>query len=63
MLQGLVQFVFQNFVLAFQFNEMRLNCHEKSPLLRGPQGDSASSSDVVTGSREETRSFLLAKRD
>ena len=25
-LQSVVQFVFQNFVFAFQFNEMRLNC-------------------------------------
>ena len=31
MLESIVQFVFQNFVFAFQFNEMRLNCHKKSP--------------------------------
>jgi hypothetical protein len=28
-----VQFAFQNPVFSFQFNEMRLNCHTKSPLL------------------------------
>src|SRR5450432_214958 len=33
MLEGIVQFVFQNFVFPFQFNEMRLNRHKKSPLL------------------------------
>jgi hypothetical protein len=32
MLESVVQFVFQNFVFAFQFNEMRLNCHKKPPL-------------------------------
>lgn len=34
---GIVQFAFQNPMFAFQFNEMRLNCHQKSPLSDGPQ--------------------------
>jgi hypothetical protein len=33
MLEGIVQFVFQNFVLTFQFNEMRLDRHMYPPLL------------------------------
>jgi hypothetical protein len=28
-----VQFVFENLVFTFQFNEMRLNCHSKPPRL------------------------------
>src|SRR5665213_2625268 len=28
-----MQFVFENLVFAFQFNEMRLNCHTKPPRL------------------------------
>src|SRR5258706_6462043 len=28
-----MQFVFQNLVFPFQFNEMRLNCHTKPPRL------------------------------
>ena len=32
MLESIVQFVFQNFVFAFQLNEMRLNRHKKPPL-------------------------------
>jgi hypothetical protein len=31
--EGFVQFVFENLVFAFQFNEMRLNCHTKPPRL------------------------------
>jgi hypothetical protein len=31
--QSFMQFVFKNFVFAFQFNEMRLNCHTKPPPL------------------------------
>jgi hypothetical protein len=30
--ESVVQFAFQNPVFPFQFNEMRLNCHTKSPL-------------------------------
>lgn len=41
MLESVVQFVFQNFVFAFQFNEMRLNCHKKSPLLVDLRSDKA----------------------
>ncbi len=33
MLQSIVQFVFQNFLFAFQFNEMRLDRHMYPPLL------------------------------
>jgi hypothetical protein len=28
-----VQFVFENLVFAFQFNEMRVYCHSKPPRL------------------------------
>jgi hypothetical protein len=28
-----MQFVFENLVFPFQFNEMRLNCHTKPPRL------------------------------
>jgi hypothetical protein len=31
--KSFVQFVFQNLVLAFKFNEMRQNCHSKPPRL------------------------------
>src|ERR1700719_2041768 len=31
--ESLVQFAFQNPMFAFQFNEMRLYCHAKSPRL------------------------------
>ena len=31
--ESLVQFAFQNPMFAFQFNEMRLYCHTKSPRL------------------------------
>jgi hypothetical protein len=31
--ESIVQFVFQGLVFAFQFNEMRLNCHTKPPRL------------------------------
>src|SRR5476649_2183467 len=31
--QSVVQFVFENLVFPFQFNEMRLNCHTKPPRL------------------------------
>jgi hypothetical protein len=30
--ESLVQLAFQDSVFPFQFNEMRLNCHTKSPL-------------------------------
>jgi hypothetical protein len=30
--ERIVQFTFQNSMFPFQFNEMRLNCHTKSPL-------------------------------
>jgi hypothetical protein len=31
--ESVVQFVFENLVFTFQFNEMRLNCHTKPPPL------------------------------
>lgn len=31
MQQGIVQFCFENLVLAFQFDQMRLKCHSKTP--------------------------------
>jgi hypothetical protein len=31
--ESFVQFVFENLMFPFQFNEMRLNCHTKPPRL------------------------------
>src|SRR3954466_6142153 len=37
--ESLVQFAFQNPMFAFQFNEMRLYCHAKSPRLWDSDSD------------------------
>jgi hypothetical protein len=35
--QGIVQLILQKPMFAFQLNEMRFNCHSKSPFSDGPQ--------------------------
>src|ERR1700757_4225207 len=45
-----MQFVFQNLVFPFQFNEMRLNCHTKPPRL-DETSDSIRGKEVYTRAR------------